>query len=333
MTEAFDLAETTDYSPSPYMFAEADYIEESDMLSLEYEPEKAAPRAKRGRPARNIEKEAMPSEPAFFAYLQNISKNGLLKAEDEIALGRSIRSGDRDALRKLVQANLRLVVSIAKKFRGQGMDLEDLVQEGNLGLMHAAAKFDPSMGNRFSTYATWWIRQAIMRSIANKARTIRIPVHVRGQVTRLRKCAKEYQQKLGRFPNEAEMSADTGIDGEEVRRLLAGLTDMMSLDDVLPGSDKEPLFNFIEDDQARNPESEAEISLLRKTVDRLTRTLTPLEHKAVSYLYGLDNGVPRDTKMVADILNIEVSEVRRIQKRCLKRMRRHLYNKSIADFV
>lgn len=296
-----------------------------------------APRAKPGRPkgssVSDLEKESGASEPAFYAYLQNISKNSLLKAEDEIDLGRKISKGDREALAKLVTSNLRLVVSIAKRFRNQGLDMEDMVQEGNIGLIHAARKFDPSMGNRFSTYATWWIRQAIMRAIANKGRTIRLPVHVRGQLTKLRKCARDYHQKLGRFPTEQELAQETGIEAAEVQRLLSDISGLMSLDDAIAGSDKEPLGSFIEDTESPRPETEAEASMLRRVIDKLTKHLTPLESKTVSYLYGLEDGIACDTRMVANILKLDVQEVRRIQKRCLKRMRRHLYNRSIEDFV
>lgn len=294
-----------------------------------------------GRPKKNtkdqdrisLELESNASEPAFFSYLQNISKNSLLRADEEIELGRRIATGDKDALSKLVIGNLRLVVSIAKRFRNQGLDMEDLVQEGNIGLIHAARKFDPSMGNRFSTYATWWIRQAIMRAIANKGRTIRIPVHVRGQVLKLRNCAREYHQKLGRFPTTSEMSAETGLSKEEVSRLLSGVSGILSLDESLPGEDRENLGSVIEDDLTPKPESQAEAVILRRAIDKLTKHLTPLENKTVRYLYGLEDGVPCDTREVAAILKLDVQEVRRIQKRSLKRLKRHLYNRTIDDYV
>lgn len=312
---------------------------ETDLFSYEAEISwvEDIPRSKRGRPkastASELERESGASEPAFYAYLQNISKNNLLKAEEEIALGRRISTGDKEALSKLVTGNLRLVVSIAKRFRNQGLDMEDMVQEGNIGLIQAARKFDPSMGNRFSTYATWWIRQAIMRAIANKGRTIRLPVHVRGQVTKLRKCAREYHQKLGRFPTEQELAKETGIEAEEVKRLLSGISGLTSLDDAIAGSDKDTLGCFIEDTESPRPEAEAEASILRRVIDKLTKHLSPLETKTVSYLYGLETGIACDTRMVANILKLDVQEVRRIQKRSLKRMRRHLYNRSIEDFV
>lgn len=283
--------------------------------------------------SRLFEKEASASEPAFYAYLQSITRTTLLKADEEKVLGRSIKEGDEEALRKLVTANLRLVVSIAKRYRNQGMDMEDLVQEGNIGLMHAARKFDPTMGTRFSTYATWWIRQSVMRAIANKARTIRLPVHVRSQVSKLKGIARNYQLKYGRQPNEFELAKESSMEVEEVRRILSGISQTLSLDDPIPGKEKETLSSLIEDSSSRRPESEAEMTILRRTINRLVKQLSPLETQTVAHLYGLNNGVPKDTKMVADILDLDIVEVRRIQKRCLKRMRRHLFAGSVEELL
>jgi RNA polymerase primary sigma factor len=273
------------------------------------------------------------SEPALYTYLHSISKNGLIKAPEEIELGRKIHAGDNEALSKLVVSNLRLVVSIAKKYRNQGLDLEDLIQEGNLGLIHAAKKFDPSMGNRFSTYATWWIRQAVMRAIANKGRTIRIPVHVRGQLIKLKTAAREFHQNNDRMPTPEELVELTGLSPDEVSRLLLGTGMIMSLDDPVPGRDKETLGNIVEDPFSRLPEQHAEQIILRRCIDKLTRFLTPIEKTAIDYLYGLEGDGRFDPKMVADKLKIDVLELRRIQKRSLKKMRRHLHNRSISDFI
>lgn len=273
------------------------------------------------------------NEPALYSYLQNIGKTSLIKANDEIELGRAIACGDNGALSKLVVSNLRLVVSIAKRFRNQGMDLEDMIQEGNLGLIHAARKFDPSMGNRFSTYATWWIRQAIMRAIANKGRSIRIPVHVRSQISKLKRFAKSYHQNYGRFPNELEIAQELQISADEVNRLVSNSGQVISLDEQLPGNDKETVGSFVEDHYAALPESEAEQAMLRRCIDKLTRYLSPLEKTAISYLYGLEGDGTYDSKMVAAKLQIDIPELRRIQKRSLKKMRRHLYNKTIDDFI
>lgn len=283
--------------------------------------------------ATDKESQATSVEPALYAYLHNIGKTSLIKANEEIELGRAIAAGDDAALSKLVVSNLRLVVSIAKRFRNQGLDMEDMIQEGNLGLIHAAKKFDPSMGNRFSTYATWWIRQSVMRAIANKGRSIRIPVHVRSQISRIKRYAKEFRQGHGRFPTEAELSLALELPPEEITRLVASSGSIASLDETLPGSEKDTIGSFIEDQFSALPERMAEQSMLRRGIDRLTRYLSPLEKTAISFLYGLEGDGLYDSKMVAAKLNIDVAELRRIQKRSLKKLRRHLHNKSLSDFI
>ncbi len=273
------------------------------------------------------------SEAALTAYLQNIGKTSLIKANEEIELGRAIRQGDNAALSKLVVSNLRLVVSIAKRFRNQGMDMEDMIQEGNLGLIHAAKKFDPSMGNRFSTYATWWIRESVNRAIANKGRTIRIPVHIRTQMGRLKRVAKEYLQSHGRFPTEAELAVALECQPEEIVRLVSSSSSIVSLDEPVSGAEKDTLECFIEDQFSAMPEQAAEQAMLRRGIDRMTAQLSTLEKTAISYLYGLEGDGLYDAKMVAAKLNIDVAELRRIQKRSLKKLRRHLHNKSLNDFI
>jgi len=276
---------------------------------------------------------AISSEPALYVYLQNIGKTSLIQANEEIELGRAIRSGDHEALSKLVVSNLRLVVSIAKRFRNQGLDMEDMIQEGNLGLIHAAKKFDPSMGNRFSTYATWWIRESVNRAIANKGRTIRIPVHIRTQIGRIKRYAKEFRQANGRLPTEAELALAMECAPEEITRLVSSSGSIASLDEPVHGTEKDTLGSFIEDQFSALPERMAEQAMLRRGIDRLTAFLSPLEKTAISYLYGLEGDGLYDAKMVAAKLNIDVPELRKIQKRSLKKLRRHLYNKSLSDFI
>ncbi|MBS2006361.1 MAG: RNA polymerase sigma factor RpoD/SigA [Cyanobacteria bacterium SZAS TMP-1] len=273
------------------------------------------------------------AEPALYLYLQDIRKGKLIKASEEIELGRKIHLGDSQALSKLVVSNLRLVVSIAKKYSNQGLDLEDLIQEGNLGLIHAAKKYDPSMGTRFSTYATWWIRQSVMRAIANKGRTIRIPVHVRGQLSKLKKAAREFNQQNDRMPSVEELVALTEFSAEEVSKLLLCTNMILSLDEPTPGSDNMPLGAFVEDTFSRLPEQIAEQAILRRCIEKLTRYLTPQEKEAIEYLYGLEGDGMYDPQMVADKLNVDILELRRIQKRSLKKMRRQLHHRTIADFI
>ncbi len=318
-----------DFPPSLYDGGSLELLDRTMALPLEedeVEDEKESKQAEK-------DAQAASGEPALYAYLHNIGKTSLIKADEEIELGRAIASGDDAALSKLVVSNLRLVVSIAKRFRNQGLDMEDMIQEGNLGLIHAARKFDPSMGNRFSTYATWWIRQAVMRAIANKGRSIRIPVHVRSQISRIKRYAKEFRQSHGRFPTEAELSVALELPPEEITRLVTSSSSIASLDETMPGSDKDTIGSFIEDQFSALPERMAEQTMLRRGIDRLTRYLSPLEKTAISYLYGLEGDGLYDSKMIAAKLNIDVAELRRIQKRSLKKLRRHLHNKSLSDFI
>jgi RNA polymerase primary sigma factor len=318
-----------DFPPSLYDGGSLELLDRTMAMPLdedEVEDEKESKLAEK-------DAKAASGEPALYAYLHNIGKTSLIKANEEIELGRAIASGDDAALSKLVVSNLRLVVSIAKRFRNQGLDMEDMIQEGNLGLIHAARKFDPSMGNRFSTYATWWIRQAVMRAIANKGRSIRIPVHVRSQISRIKRYAKEFRQSHGRFPTEAELSVALELPPEEITRLVTSSSTIASLDETMPGSDRDTIGSFIEDQFSALPERMAEQTMLRRGIDRLTRYLSPLEKTAISYLYGLEGDGLYDSKMVAAKLNIDVAELRRIQKRSLKKLRRHLHNKSLSDFI
>jgi len=277
--------------------------------------------------------ESVAGEPSLTLYLQNVRKSRLIKASEEIELGRKIHLGDNSALSKLVVSNLRLVVSIAKRFNNQGLDLEDLIQEGNLGLIHAAKKYDPSMGNRFSTYATWWIRQSVMRAIANKGRTIRIPVHVRGQLAKLKRAAREFNQQNDRLPNAEELVLLTGFSEEEVAKLMVCSGMILSLDDPKPGYENETWGTSVEDTLSRLPEQEAEQAMLRRCIEKLTRNLTAQEKQAIEFLYGLEGDGLYDPQMVADKLQVDMLELRRIQKRSLKKMRRQLHQKTINDFI
>ena len=272
-------------------------------------------------------------DPALYLYLQNIGKTPLIKGADEIALGRAIHQGSETALTKLVISNLRLVVSIAKRYRNQGLDLEDLIQEGNLGLIHAARKYDPEMGNRFSTYATWWIRQAIMRAIANKSRTVRLPVHVRNQANQIKKYSHDYYVQHDKYPSPIEIAKALEMTVEHVETLLGTMSGIASLDEPIGNTDNDTLGTFIEDRFGQQPEHLAEQTILRRFIDKLTSRLTDLERDAVSYLYGLQGDGMYDVKLTAAKLEIDVAELRRVQKRALKKLRRQLYDRTISDFI
>jgi RNA polymerase primary sigma factor len=266
-------------------------------------------------------------------YLQEVSKHRLLRAQDEIELGRQIQDGSEEALLKLVAGNLRLVVSIAKRYMRQGMDFEDLIQEGNLGLMLAAKKFDPSMGNKFSTYATWWIRQSITRALSNKSRVIRLPVHVNEMLFKLKRAAKPFYQKMGRPPTVLELCESTGLSEADVDHVLKSSMSTVSMDEYISGGDEETLEKFIEDKGIPRPDEQAERELLSRKVSKLMSGLASDEVDVMTPLYGLDGKSRRSAKEVAASLGIEVRDVRRIEIRALRRLRRATHNRQLVDFL
>jgi RNA polymerase primary sigma factor len=266
-------------------------------------------------------------------YLQEVSKHGLLRAQDEIELGRQIQEGDDQALLKLVAGNLRLVVSIAKRYMRQGMDFEDLIQEGNLGLMLAARKFDPSMGNKFSTYATWWIRQSITRALSNKSRVIRLPVHVNEMLFKLKRAAKPFYQKMGRAPTIPELCDATGLSHADVDHVLKSSMATVSMDEYISAGQEETLEKFIEDKGIPRPDEHAERELLSRKVSKLMSGLAADECDVLTPLYGLDGKSRRSAKEVAASLGIEVRDVRRIEIRALRRLRRATHNRQLVDFL
>jgi RNA polymerase primary sigma factor len=268
-----------------------------------------------------------------WLYLQDVAKHRLLSAQEEIELGRRIQAGDQVATRELVSGNLRLVISIAKRYMRQGMDFEDLIQEGNVGLLQAVRKFNPSLGNRFSTYATWWIRQAITRALSNKGRTIRLPVHVTEILYKLRRAAKPYFQKLGRYPTIQELAESTGLNRDEIEHVLKSSMNILSIDEFIGGDDDETMEKFIADKNLAKPEDQAEDALLRGKILNLVSSLSDEEQLVIKPLYGLDNRPQKTAKEVALLLGIEVNDVRRIEIKSLRRLRRLTHNRQLVDFI
>jgi len=266
-------------------------------------------------------------------YLNEVSKRSLLSAPQEIELGRGVQNGDAEATNALVAGNLRLVISIAKRYTHKGMDLEDLIQEGNIGLMQAVRKFDPTRGTKFSTYATWWIRQAIMRALSNKARTIRIPVHIHEQLFKIRKAAKPFNQLLGRYPSVQELSEATGIEVAEVESILKSTMDTISIDEFINQNDDTTLEKFIENQGSPNPEQYAEQEFLQRKIEKLLTVLPADEHTVIAHLYGLEGNLLKSTRQVATLLSIEIDEVRRIETRGVRKLRRLIRNRSLSDYL
>jgi RNA polymerase primary sigma factor len=255
-------------------------------------------------------------------YLRDIAQVPLLKAEEEVELAKRVEMGDMDALQRFVRANLRLVVSIAKRYLGRGLSLLDLVQEGNLGLMRAVEKFDWRRGYRFSTYATWWIRQAITRAISDQGRTIRLPVHVTDSITRYRRSLAQLTQELGRPPLPEELAEVMSVQPEKVEQIIQAAQRTISLDTPLSGEDETNLGDIIADEVTRGPQQQAEEVLLQRDVAEVLECLNPRQRLVLQLRFGLGNGSPHTLAEVGDQLNISRERVRQLENEALRKLRR-----------
>ena len=254
-------------------------------------------------------------------YLKEIGKVDLLHAEEEMELAKRIEQGDVEARKKLCEANLRLVVSIAKRYVNRGMSFLDLIQEGNLGLLKAVEKFDYTKGFKFSTYATWWIRQAITRAIADQARTIRIPVHMVETINKLKRVQRMLIQDLGRDPNAAEIAKEMGLPEEKVRDIMKISQDPVSLETPIGEEEDSHLGDFIPDDDAVAPEEAASYMLLRSQLFEVLKTLTDREAKVLILRFGLEDGRPRTLEEVGDIFCVTRERIRQIEAKALRKLR------------
>lgn len=255
-------------------------------------------------------------------YLREIGKVPLLSSEEEIALARRKEKGDEEAAKKLVEANLRLVVSIAKKFVGKSLSLADLIQEGNIGLFRAVEKFDPKKGYKFSTYATWWIRQAITRALADQSRTIRIPVHMVETINKFQKVERQLTQDLDREPLPEEIAAEMGEDVEKVRNLIKISQDTISLGTSVGDEDEDSVLeDFIEDVKNITPDRAAALQLLKEHVKDLLENLSPRERKILEMRFGLVDGVSHTLEEVGEEFGVTRERIRQIEAKALERLR------------
>ena len=289
---------------------------------------------------RNADEEEISSVPEGISvedhvrmYLKEIGKVPLLSMEEEVELATKMVDGDETAKSRLVEANLRLVVSIAKRYVGRGMLFLDLIQEGNLGLIKAVEKFDYTKGYKFSTYATWWIRQAITRAIADQARTIRIPVHMVETINKLMRIQRQLIQELGREPQLEELSKDMNMPIDKVKEIMKIAQEPVSLETPIGEEEDSHLGDFIPDDETPAPADEAAFILLKEQLDGVLTTLTPREEKVLRLRFGLDDGRARTLEEVGTEFGVTRERIRQIEAKALRKLRHPSRSKKLKDYI
>ena len=266
-------------------------------------------------------------------YLKEIGRINLLSNDEEFEYAKLAEQGDEYAKNMLAESNLRLVVSIAKRYVGRGMLFLDLIQEGNIGLMKAVDKFDPSKGYKFSTYATWWIRQAITRAIADQARTIRIPVHMVETINKLARIQRQLTQELNREPTDEELAKKIGISVEKVREVYKISQDPVSLETPIGEEDDSHLGDFIKDERTMSPEEYATIEMLKEELSGVLLTLTEREEKVLRLRFGLDDGQCRTLEEVGQVFNVTRERIRQIEAKALRKLRHPSRSRRLKDFL
>ena len=277
--------------------------------------------------------EGVSTEDPVRMYLKEIGNVPLLTSDEEVELAKRVEAGDQEAKQKLTEANLRLVVSIAKKYVGRGMPFLDLIQEGNMGLMKAVDKFDYTKGYKFSTYATWWIRQAITRGIADTGRTIRVPVHMVETINKTLRMTRTLLQELGREPTPEEVADRLGVPVSRVREVLKISRDPVSLDTPIGEEEDSHLGDFIEDDSAQSPADSAAFSMLKEELDQALRSLTERERQVVRLRFGLEDGRARTLEEVGREFNVTRERIRQIEAKALRKLRHPTRSKRLKDFL
>lgn len=339
-TEITDALEEIDFDPEQmeklYDTLESQNIEIIDDLS-EPSPDDLSDDDVEVNEAEDIEAslsaEGISIDDPVKVYLKEIGRVPLLTSEEEIELARRMSNGDEAARKRLSEANLRLVVSIAKRYVGRGMQFLDLIQEGNLGLIKAVEKFDYTKGYKFSTYATWWIRQAITRAIADQARTIRIPVHMVETINKVVRVERQLLQELGRQPQANEIAQVMGMSVEKVREIMKVAQEPVSLETPIGEEEDSHLGDFIPDEDAPAPAEAASHILLREQLGDVLHTLTPREEKVLRLRFGLDDGRPRTLEEVGKEFNVTRERIRQIEAKALRKLRHPSRSKKLKDFL
>lgn len=276
------------------------------------------------------------SDDSVRLYLREIGKIPLLTAEEELALAQKVVAGDKRAKDKMAEANMRLVVSIAKRYSGRGLDFLDLIQEGNTGLLRAVEKFDPDKGFKFSTYATWWIRQAITRAIADQARTIRIPVHMVETINKLLRTQRRITQELNREPTIEELAKELEMEPEKVEYVMKIKQDITSLDAGVgrDGDDEDSVLrDFIEDEEGVTPEESAASQLLKEQVQEILSSLSDREQKIIKMRFGLENGKSHTLEEVGQEFAVTRERIRQIEAKALAKLRKHKDSKKLHEYL
>ena len=309
------LADKTEYEPDTEDLYEVEEITEEELRDLGDFAEDAA------------------AADSLVQYLNEIGKIPLLTKEEELALGRAAAAGEEEARRRLAEANLRLVVAVAKRFRGKGVELQDLIQEGNLGLMKAAERFDPERGCRFSTYATWWIRQYVMRCIANQGRAIRIPVHLFDAISKMNRCTLTLRNQLCREPTDEEIAEELGTTAERVRYLRMVLLEPLSLNAECGEDEEYTLLDLVASETAEDPETLTFNELRRERIQTALNTLTPREKLVITMRFGLDDGRPKTLEEVGCSFGLTRERIRQIEGKAIRKLRRPGCTELLNEFL
>ena len=320
----YDISQVDIDSASP------DELESEEFKDIEQD-------AKNYDPTENMDKyfsqEGLAIDDPVRMYLKEIGKIPLLSPERETYLAEQITLGNKEAKDELIEANLRLVVSIAKRHVGKGMYFLDLIQEGNLGLIKAVEKFDYSKGYKFSTYATWWIRQAITRAIADQARTIRIPVHMVETIHKVSRTARQLLQEYGREPTTDEIAERLGMTADKVREIMKIAQDPVSFETPIGEEEDSHLGDFVEDNDSPAPSDSASYSLLREQLCNILHTLTPREEQVIKLRFGLEDGRPRTLEEVGKQFKITRERIRQIEAKALRKLRHPSRSKTLKDYL